>query len=570
MDNMLYIIVGLVVVLLVAVLVMRKNKAQRPVATNNKSANAQARISPTLDRATLDRTPIDSATTHATKFDSITIAQRFIDQKRYDKAIETLERGLTKKPYDSALLLKLLDIYVTTQQNDDFYRTYNTIQTHSDPRTIEQAVQLKNSMSGSPSEVASSAAFMDLDTLETNATVTIEPLTSAKNSTASTPAQDEFSLDFDTSYATDKNPNPAISTDTANDEQDNNNFDLTLDDLEALDLETIDNNFVKNKDADNSNQLIDNVANIDDDFNFAFEDCVENEGESLIAQPNDSPVIAEPLVETSSNARTDELITDELSFDDFVLDLVDDLQTDNSQISSSEALPTAQSDMQDFVFNLDDDTADSFIATDDGFDIEDTRQNNTSDHTTTLNEDIGFELADCANNEVSNDILNINTSRLKAENTFDNNTFNNISAPTIAQSHSIALESSHSSSNNPTIDADLGALSSDSPSDEWLIDDNFIANFDDPIDSDARVAAPVVELSFGHANEQSLVDFDSQFSADFDFVKSLDSQQVTLDLADQYLQLGEYDSARRLLAEVIEQGSHEQKQKAQALLARTT
>jgi len=110
----------------------------------------------------------------------------------------------------------------------------------------------------------------------------------------------------------------------------------------------------------------------------------------------------------------------------------------------------------------------------------------------------------------------------------------------------------------------------DSPSDEWLIDDNFIANFDDPIDSDARVAAPVVELSFGHANEQSLVDFDSQFSADFDFVKSLDSQQVTLDLADQYLQLGEYDSARRLLAEVIEQGSHEQKQKAQALLARTT
>ena len=571
MDNMLYIIVGLVVVLLVAVLIMRKNKAQRPVATNNNSANAQARISPTLDRATLDHTPIDGASTHATKFDSITIAQRFMDQERYDKAIETLERGLTKKPYDSALLLKLLDIYVTTKQNDDFYRTYNTIQTHSDPHTIEQAAQLKNSLGGSHSEVADSAASMNLDTLETNATVTTEPLTPAIPST-STPAQDEFSLDFDTSYATDKNPNPAISTDTANDERDDNNFDLTLDDLEALDLETIDNNFVKNTEAGNSNQLIDNVDNIDDDFNFAFEESVENEVESLTTQPNDSTVIAKPLVEISSDARTDELSTDELSFDDdFVLDLADDLQTDNSQISSSEALPTAQSDMQDFVFSLDDDTADSFIATDDAFDIENPHQSDTSDNTTTLNEDIGFELDDSANNDLSNNISNIDTSRLIAKSTFDNNTFNNnISAPTIAQSHSIALESSHLSSNNPTINADLGALSIDSPSDDWLIDDNFMANFDDSIDSDPLVAVPVIELSSTLANEQSPVDFNLQFSADFDFVKSLDSQQVTLDLADQYLQLGEYDSARRLLAEVVEQGSSEQKQKAQALLARTT
>lgn len=63
-------------------------------------------------------------------------------------------------------------------------------------------------------------------------------------------------------------------------------------------------------------------------------------------------------------------------------------------------------------------------------------------------------------------------------------------------------------------------------------------------------------------------DFSSRFAADFDFVKTLDSNQVTLDLASQYVQLGEYDSAKRLLTEVINQGNSEQQSQAQALLDR--
>ena len=63
--------------------------------------------------------------------------------------------------------------------------------------------------------------------------------------------------------------------------------------------------------------------------------------------------------------------------------------------------------------------------------------------------------------------------------------------------------------------------------------------------------------------------FADQFAADFEFVDALDSQQITLDLAEQYLQLGEYDSANRLLNEVVAQGNPEQQQQAQALLARS-
>lgn len=60
---------------------------------------------------------------------------------------------------------------------------------------------------------------------------------------------------------------------------------------------------------------------------------------------------------------------------------------------------------------------------------------------------------------------------------------------------------------------------------------------------------------------------DADVASDFGFIDELDSMQVTMSLASQYLELGEYDSAKRLLVEVIEQGSAEQQQQAKQLLA---
>ncbi|PNK61239.1 FimV/HubP family polar landmark protein [Psychrobacter sp. FDAARGOS_221] len=60
----------------------------------------------------------------------------------------------------------------------------------------------------------------------------------------------------------------------------------------------------------------------------------------------------------------------------------------------------------------------------------------------------------------------------------------------------------------------------------------------------------------------------------FEFVKDLDSAQLTLDLAQQYLEVGEYDSAKRLLQEVLQtdslgkQASEQQQSVARALLQR--
>ncbi|WP_230659994.1 FimV/HubP family polar landmark protein [Psychrobacter sp. I-STPA10] len=62
---------------------------------------------------------------------------------------------------------------------------------------------------------------------------------------------------------------------------------------------------------------------------------------------------------------------------------------------------------------------------------------------------------------------------------------------------------------------------------------------------------------------------DKEFIQAFDFVEQLDKSQITLDLAEQYLDLGEYDSAKRLVNEVLTSTASEQhKAHAKTLLER--
>ena len=112
--------------------------------------------------------------------------------------------------------------------------------------------------------------------------------------------------------------------------------------------------------------------------------------------------------------------------------------------------------------------------------------------------------------------------------------------------------------------------------DNTLIDDDFdFGSLSDaptattPVDLASEIESNVDSEVIADTEIESAEDFSSRFAADFDFVKTLDSNQVTLDLAGQYVQLGEYDSAKRLLNEVISQGTSEQQSQAQALLDRT-
>ncbi len=207
MNSMLYIIVGLVVIVLIAVVVLRKKKGQQPPSqmtkpadknlANNRSVAAVNKESPVSNPYSSPKDTHKASQQHATQFDLVTVAQRFMDQQRYDKAIETLERGLIEEPQNTQLLLKLLNIYAINNQFDDFNKTYNLIKSFDDSAGIGEADQLKalleqeqtqNQVVEPETNVDSAFETLDFD-LSTSSSATKTPSTSSTDNVDELPAQ---------------------------------------------------------------------------------------------------------------------------------------------------------------------------------------------------------------------------------------------------------------------------------------------------------------------------------------------------------------------------------------------
>ena len=548
MDNMLYIIAGLVLIVLIAVLVIRKNKAQKPSAQPYVKSDRHAAAQTPAPKASA---PVQTDVSSENKFDPITIAQRFIDQQRYDKAIETLNRGLREKPNDSQLSLKLLSIYATINQSENFNKVYDTISAQNDPKSLALADELKtlffeeqNQVAAQTAPVEQAADFesIDFDLPTTHASPTHDAAT------------DDIS-ESDASLASSVET-PALSEQVLADDNTDTDFALTLSDLEA-DLDEPAPAAEPTTAADESTAATETTEETDfSEFDFGLED-IET------AQPESSDVSTQA---DSVEADTTEALTlDEedfvLDFDDLVTDMDSEDAADKASTTDHMTDATTQSRDDDFVLSLDD--------LDDADDLD-------SD----LNSDLGNDL-----NAASETALAIETESDLADLDVETNT----DEPVLDLSDEISDELSDDSIDidDLTLDSDFAdssddatptltaasELTSSSPTsfdDNTLIDDDF--DFDALSDESHTAASPVAPVAAQPAEsikEDNAEDFSARFAADFDFVQSLDSNQVALDLAGQYLQLGEYDSAKRLLNEVISQGNSAQQQQAQSLLERT-
>lgn len=550
MDNMLYIIAGLVVILLVAVLVMRKNKAQKPSARapiqagKNLAANAPA----TTSGANQHR-PTQQNASNEGKFDNLSVAQRFIDQQRYDKAIETLNRGLIEKPNDSQLSLKLLGIYATINQTGDFYRVYDGIKSHSDAKSIAQADELKALLVEEQNQVAQHAVAaqdtqntdfesldFDLPASQVNNTPTVQDTVSAEDSAISL-------LDTPTEK-------PAVSDDfndvSATTENVDDTFELTLSDLEddvdeptatsIMPVSQVDIAEEENLALDASNATPTIQDDDISDFDFGLDVPAQ-------ADNNTEPSVNAAVIDSASEDIT-------LEDEDFVLDFAD-LETavdaDAEQATNEATIDAPQNSEDDLTLSLDD--IDESLPTDDVLESEQPALVEDNDLGDFVLEENNFKDNDLESDSFEDSIFEDNSSE---EFQLDDNNVEN---------------TREESSITPTM--------------PLMFDDNTLIGDDFDFDSlaDAPTAATPVEAEPDlSALDSEIVtdnqveiteDFSSRFAADFDFVKTLDSNQVTLDLAGQYLQLGEYDSAKRLLNEVITQGTSEQQQQAQVLLDRT-
>ena len=550
MDNMLYIIAGLVLILLVAGLVLRKNKAQKPSVPPHVTSDKNTATQTTTTKNNYD-TPAPSHTDN-NKFDPIMIAQRFMDQQRYDKAIETLNRGLNEKPNDSQLTLKLLSIYATIDQPESFSTVYAAIKAHNDSDAIARADELKglyleekNSVFAQevPAEDNSNFASIDFDLppppTQINNNQAQSDQASAKNSSlinesVETPV---FSNELD-----------EISPTTENVEDD---FDLTLSDFE--------NDFDESTTVVTSSDISDDKSfeteAIEDedisDFDFSFD---VSEAEETANAPT------EPSV--TSNTADSDAETMALDHEEFILDF-DDLTTDaddNTEKSIGEALTvdSTQSNEDDFTLSLE------------GFDELD---NSNSTELALENEKPILEQSHDIDNFVLEDSSSENNAlddTFQASN-FEDSSFNNSNFEPIYLEEQSFDEQSFDEYNLETPIVEASSTTSTAP---LLFDDNTLLEDDFEFGSLVTTTpeAPVeIETDIAPETDvETAEDFSARFSADFDFVKSLDSNQVTLDLAGQYLQLGEYDSAKRLLNEVVTQGNSEQQKQARLLLERTS
>ena len=544
MDNMLYIIAGLVLIVLIAVLVIRKNKAQKPSAQPYVKSDRHAAAQTPAPKASA---PVQTDVSGENKFDPITIAQRFIDQQRYDKAIETLNRGLREKPNDSQLSLKLLSIYATINQSENFNKVYDTISSQNDPKSLALADELKTLFFEEQNQVAAQTAPVEQ-------AADFESIDFDLPTTHASPTHDVAADDINESDASlaSSVETPVLSEQVLADDNTDTDFALTLSDLEA-DLDEPAPAAEPTTAADESTAATEVAEETDfSEFDFGLED-IET------AQPESSDVSTQA---DSVEADTTEALT--LDEEDFVLDF-DDLVTDmDSEDAADKASSTdhmtdatAQSRDDDFVLSLDDlDDADDLdsdlgndlnAASETALAIETESDLADLDVETNTDEPV-LDLSDEISDELSDDSIDIDDLTLDSD----------------------FADSSDDATPTLTAASELTSSSPTSFDDNTLIDDDF--DFDALSDESHTAASPVAPVAAQPAEsikEDNAEDFSARFAADFDFVQSLDSNQVALDLAGQYLQLGEYDSAKRLLNEVISQGNSAQQQQAQSLLERT-
>lgn len=533
MDYMLYIIAGLVLIILIAVLVIRKNNAQRPSEQPAIKADKAAPVSAP--------SAVKGATTQASvnndkKFELTEIAQRFMDQQRYDKAIETLNRGLAEKPNDSQLTLKLLAVYATTDQYDDFNRVYNSIKMYGDAKSIAQANDLKALLTEEQNQAAARA--MPADSGQDAGFESIDfdvPANKAEKQHSGVDANLNQEAVSHTAYKSDlvdsSDSTLANSNAFDNIEQD---FDLSLNDLE----ESISEPAKEDLTTSTVTDVDDNSSDSDLDFDFDFDaDLAEQE-----------VTATEPATTTLSNDGLNDA-ADEMTLDDeaFVLDLADleiDSDDDNLSVNDADAIEASHIEEDELALSLDS------IDDANGTSVE---AQQSSNETPVVMEDNPANFDDFDNFTLEDDAFE-NTNTLESNDVFENNSAEELSFEDVNTADTDAVASSTA----PT------AVTFD---DNTLIDDDF--DFDSLSVTPTATTPVEVQSIGGIESVETTEDFSARFAADFDFVKSLDSNQVTLDLASQYVQLGEYDSAKRLLNEVISQGNSEQQSQAQALLDRT-
>lgn len=606
MDPIMIGIAAVVVLVIVAgVFLMKKGKNQTTVATQTqvkrpKTLAEQQRelelqrqsqmpspVAPDLPQTTLQTA--QTLNTAESAQHELQAAEQLIQTQDYDGAITTLRRALKNHPSHSGLNFTLLNSYALAKDYQHFNSFYSEVLALNDADLTTQANNLKmlvdeeqsinarsTVMTHTPEAVESDG--LDFDLPGFNKQESDKP---AINSTS------QVAMPSVTEMA-----QPAtLANGASNNADDELDFDFALDvpETKPTPVTTATEPTTETTAAQSQSDEL-----TFDDFDFDLPSKQPSTAETVAAPVLESPTeifapIDEPVTTTLASKVNNEAISDS-DFDfDFSLPETQSTPTATAvepMLTSPTAAPSADNNIADdfdFDFDLNAEPAvtptnDATTEADLSFDASDTKasSNLTSDAATSVPV-ASDEVTDSASFDLDDELLR------QAEAA----TLATAATPSVAE---------------PVVD--LAQVSAPSQSDSLLISDDM---FDFALDDDTTKAQDatsnvlvteptpsddLIDLSFDDAAIQatnqttttptaslettSIADEGSpttapvveDLSAILDVIKDIDTDTLNVDLAEQYVNLGEYDSAKRLLDEIKDSNNTALLERATALRQR--
>lgn len=591
MENIALIaIVVLIIILALVFMLMRRNQADADVFEDEPLLPSKTEHT---DSAMANQsTPMDLAEQNVPSPQFGVVAKQLMAQQRFDDAEAELLRGIHSQPNNTQLKLDLLNLYAQTSNINKFNQTYAQVQQSGDTGIISEAKHLKSLID---------AEIQTRHQSESKPEPSVQSVTSDDDTPLDFNAGNiDNALDFGNEQPVAQQPMAQTTVAQTSDDAFNDNA-FSLEDLEAdlldttsdttstLDLDTNDDagltgdddltfDLDDSKPTSTSNQITSptTAENDDLDFDFGIESTEEDhtiatqsDQPSLQTDTNDDLTALTDTLNTSDDLSfdlsEDDVVSDNLVSDVESADLSFDIESDfdlNTEVDATESAVVRDANIQDanevVVNDVSEISADALT----------TDQGNEDD--SSLDDSLDFDLGsldDDASKVASDSAATHLDDTTELSNEFDLSDFG-LDDDLITQDDS--SQPSQSLNQQPQ---QLSQQPSQQDSDDrQAFDLGMDLDFDtadvSPVQSDVKAQEPSISdlTPTDHdanvaSDKSNLVDL-----SELD-VSDLDNAQITMDLAGQYIELGEYDSARRLLNEITQSANEPYLNQAKELLA---
>lgn len=590
MENIALIaIVVLIIILALVFMLMRRNQADADVFEDEPLLPSKTEHT---DSAMANQsTPMDLAEQNVPSPQFGVVAKQLMAQQRFDDAEAELLRGIHSQPNNTQLKLDLLNLYAQTSNINKFNQTYAQVQQSGDTGIISEAKHLKS--------------LIDAE-IQTRHQSESKPEPSVQSVTS----DDDTPLDFNAGNIDNaldfgnEQPVAQTSDDAFNDnafsleDLEADLLDTTSDTTSTLDLDTNDDagltgdddltfDLDDSKPTSTSNQITSptTAENDDLDFDFGIESTEEDhtiatqsDQPSLQTDTNDDLTALTDTLNTSDDLSfdlsEDDVVSDNLVSDVESADLSFDIESDfdlNTEVDATESAVVQDANIQDanevVVNDVSEISADA-LTTDQGNEDDSSLDDSLDFDLGSLDDLDGLDSLDDDASKVASDSAATHLDdTTELSNEFDLSDFG-LDDDLITQDDS--SQPSQSLNQQPQ---QLSQQPSQQDSDDrQAFDLGMDLDFDtadvSPVQSDVKAQEPSIsdltptDHDVNVASDKSnLVDL-----SELD-VSDLDNAQITMDLAGQYIELGEYDSARRLLNEITQSANEPYLNQAKELLA---